>query len=126
MAHNRFYWEGRSRKQAPRSSTFRPPTIGSKFRAKKISGVTTALARKGDYGSSRAEWQRLRDQVLERDGYKCVKCGRGYPDLKEGERLECHHIRRLSRGGTDTPLNLTTLCSKCHAKQPGHNHLRHA
>lgn len=48
--------------------------------------------------------------VLARDNYKCQsgqKC-------KHSQKLHVHHIVFRSRGGTDTPENLITLCEKCH------------
>jgi hypothetical protein len=47
--------------------------------------------------------------VLSRDGYKC-QCGqKGCPS-----KLEVHHIKYRSHGGSDAPDNLITLCSKHH------------
>ena len=51
----------------------------------------------------------LRQMVLKRDEYQCVKCG-------SDENLECHHIIPVSI----EPLlsadmdNCITLCSECH------------
>lgn len=47
--------------------------------------------------------------MLERDGYKCTKCG-------SRKRLEVHHIVPLSKGGSPWPKNCKTLCRKCHIK----------
>ena len=52
-------------------------------------------------------WSRLRRAVLERDRYRCTKCG------KAG-RLEVHHLRPVHQGGTDTRDNLVTRCRTCH------------
>lgn len=49
----------------------------------------------------------LRFQILERDGWQCVQCG------KRG-RLECDHIVPLHHGGHSTPENLQALCVRCH------------
>jgi len=48
--------------------------------------------------------------VLHRDNYKCQnkKC-KGHTD-----KLEVHHKVFRSKGGTDTPDNLITLCADCH------------
>ena len=48
--------------------------------------------------------------ILNRDGYKCLS-GR---KIKHSDSLHVHHIVFRSNGGTDTPSNLVTLCSKCH------------
>ena len=58
-------------------------------------------------GSRHAEWQGLRRQVLQRDGYACQCCG-------GTDYLEIHHIKARHRGGADSPENLITLCEACH------------
>ena len=53
-------------------------------------------------------WQHARRAVFERDGWRCVECG------KAG-RLECDHVVPLDRGGDPwDPDNLQTLCRSCH------------
>ena len=49
-----------------------------------------------------------RKAVLHRDNYTCQCCG------KKNCRLEVHHIRFKSNGGTDDEENLITLCEDCH------------
>lgn len=51
----------------------------------------------------------LRDQVLKRDGYRCVKCGASHKD----KRLEVDHIIPVAKGGTNDIDNLRTLCWEC-------------
>lgn len=46
--------------------------------------------------------------VLDRDGYQCQKC------KAKHTRLEVHHIVFKSKGGTNEPDNLITLCHECH------------
>lgn len=58
-----------------------------------------------------AAWVRLRNAVLERDGYCCVYCGRS------DEPLECDHIIPISRGGTDDTANLATACLPCNRQK---------
>ncbi|MFQ3674931.1 MAG: HNH endonuclease signature motif containing protein [Endomicrobiia bacterium] len=48
--------------------------------------------------------------ILERDGYKCVKCGRS---LEEGVELHVDHIKPKDFGGKATIENGQTLCSRC-------------
>ena len=55
-----------------------------------------------------ADYQVLRRQVLERDGWRCQFCGTSYG-------LEVHHIKSRGSLGGDTLQNLITLCAKCHA-----------
>lgn len=57
-------------------------------------------------------WKRLRLEVLERDSWQCVQCGRR-------QRLEVDHIQPVR----DAPelawdmRNLQTLCASCHSKK---------
>src|ERR1700681_4926597 len=50
---------------------------------------------------------RLRREVLERDGWRCQRCGCS-------KNLDVHHIIRRSALGDDAETNLITLCRKCH------------
>ncbi len=52
----------------------------------------------------------MRWKVLERDGFKCVKCGRSAAD---GVKLHADHIYPKSRGGMATLDNGQTLCDEC-------------
>ena len=52
-----------------------------------------------------AEWKRLRLCALERDGFKCVLCGRP-------AKVADHVVSRLD-GGADTLANLRSLCTRC-------------
>jgi len=55
-------------------------------------------------------WQEIRAEVLERDEYKCSKCGRSLSSL------DVHHIKARRHGGMDNVENLETVCRDCHAK----------
>jgi len=46
-------------------------------------------------------------EILERDGYKCVECGRG---LKDGVELHVDHIKPKDRSGEATIKNGQVLC----------------
>ena len=78
--------------------------------------------RRGDYAGGGDAWRTLSRSIKDRDGQKCRFCGKTRKETKDG-RLEVHHIRALSKGGTDAASNLVTICSECHAKQPGHGHM---
>ncbi len=52
-------------------------------------------------------YQRLRERVFERDGWRCQHCG----CLSE---LQVHHVQARSRLGDDREENLITLCVQCH------------
>ena len=54
---------------------------------------------------STARWKRARRAALERDGYRCRKCGRA------AGRFEVDHVVPLEAGGAPYALdNLQSLC----------------
>lgn len=53
---------------------------------------------------------RLRSMVFERDGHRCVLCGRAAAD---GAVLHAGHILAVARGGTNCESNLRTECAEC-------------
>ena len=57
-----------------------------------------------------------RKLVLDRDGYRCVCCGRSVI----GQRYSLQHRKRRSQGGTNSPSNLVTVLGDgttgCHAR----------
>ena len=56
----------------------------------------------------RKRWQHTRRRVLDRDGWRCRKCGRP-------GRLEVHHVVPLHQGGDGYALdNLESICPSCH------------
>jgi hypothetical protein len=52
----------------------------------------------------------VRTMIFERDGYRCVKCG-------SWKNLHLDHIHPKSKGGTNDPENLQTLCGKCNVSK---------
>jgi 5-methylcytosine-specific restriction endonuclease McrA len=52
-------------------------------------------------------YERLRNQVLRRDGWRCQVCG-------ATSNLEVHHKEFRSHSGHDSEENLITLCATCH------------
>jgi 5-methylcytosine-specific restriction endonuclease McrA len=57
-------------------------------------------------------YRRVMKRVLERDGWRCRKCG----SLKD---LQVHHQIRRSQQGHDALANLVTLCVYCHMAEHG-------
>ena len=51
-------------------------------------------------------------KVLERDQWKCQKCG-------SLENLQIHHKIKRSHQGNDALDNLVTLCAYCHMAEHG-------
>jgi 5-methylcytosine-specific restriction protein A len=66
----------------------------------------------------RVLWPKVKASILRRDGYACQDCGsvfRGGAGMRRKRgSLEVHHIIPRSRGGSDHPRNLKTLCPSCH------------
>ena len=54
-------------------------------------------------------YERLRQQILRRDGWRCQSCG-------SMSNLEVHHMKFRSHSGADSDDNLITLCTACHAR----------
>lgn len=50
---------------------------------------------------------KMRRDVYRRDGWRCAVC-----DSTDG--LQIHHVKPRGRGGADHPMNLITLCWRCH------------
>ena len=70
------------------------------------------------YRFSRAISQRLRAEVLERNGYTCQMCGAGAGDPDPDSptrrvRLHIGHIIDHDHGGKTEKSNLRALCSTC-------------
>lgn len=55
---------------------------------------------------------RLRFQILMRDGFTCKTCGRS-PINEMGVKLHVDHIIPWSKGGETVPDNLETKCEQC-------------
>ena len=61
---------------------------------------------------SQQVYRRLMKRVLERDGWRCQKCG-------SLENLQVHHKTFRSHQGNDSLDNLVTLCAYCHMAEHG-------
>ncbi len=53
-------------------------------------------------------YEKLRQEVLRRDSWRCQSCG-------AMSNLEVHHQKFRSQSGPDSEENLITLCATCHA-----------
>ena len=62
-------------------------------------------------------YEKLRQQVLRRDGWRCQLCG-------TTSNLEVHHKEFRSQSGDDSEQNLITLCSACHLTLHGGHHVQ--
>jgi len=66
-------------------------------------------AAEADYESD-PEYKRMRDLVLERNGFQCT-----VPYCSARSQLTVHHIQYRSRGVCHSPWNLTTICTFHHS-----------
>ena len=57
-------------------------------------------------------YRRLMKRVLERDEWRCQKCG-------SLENLQVHHKIKRSQLGNESLDNLVTLCASCHLGEHG-------
>lgn len=57
-----------------------------------------------------SRWQKIRGNILARDGYACALCG-------STDRLEIDHIKPLAEGGTHEDSNLRVLCLSCNRRK---------
>lgn len=72
---------------------------------KKKDGVTATKLR------GTKEYKEFRLKILERDNYKCVKCG-------STKKLQVHHIKSVKKFPELLMIddNVQTLCIKCHSE----------
>jgi 5-methylcytosine-specific restriction endonuclease McrA len=62
-----------------------------------------------------SEWGQISENVRQRDGNQCRRCGISEAELREaGSHLTVHHIVARADGGSNWPSNLITLCVPCH------------
>ncbi|CAG0934372.1 RNA helicase CrhR [Thermoflexales bacterium] len=84
-----------------------------------------------DYGP---DWEKVREEILTRDGHRCRKCGAGEPPDRSHD---VHHLRPFREFGyvrdgnrndrlANTPENLITLCRACHHRVEAATGLRGA
>ncbi len=60
-------------------------------------------------------WKKRREEIMERDGFLCVRC------LRTWKPLEVHHRWYTKPNPWEEPeYNLETLCDECHDKEHAH------
>lgn len=60
----------------------------------------------------------LRYEILKRDAFRCVKCGRS-PATEAGVQLHVDHAMPWSKEGPSDATNLQTLCAECNLGKGG-------
>lgn len=109
---------GKRKRYVPRATSLAvvPPHATRSYALRRKSPVATAAgAWKGrvpDAKRSRVVPAGLRFEVIERDHFRCVACGRG-PATHRGAILHIDHIVPWSKGGLTAAENLRTLCAEC-------------
>ena len=74
-------------------------------------GLLTKTELKKQNNKSKAKWEKVRNQVLERDNYKCVVCG------KPATQVHHIHLRSKRKDLMYEINNLVSLCDKHHSHQ---------
>lgn len=74
-------------------------------------GLLTKTELKKQNNKSKARWEKVRNQVLERDNYKCVVCG------KPATQVHHIHLRSKRKDLMYEINNLVSLCDKHHSHQ---------
>ena len=59
-------------------------------------------------------WQKRRLEVMQRDGWQCVRCGSG---LNDGIPFNVHHLRYHKEPWNARDEDLETLCEQCHERE---------
>jgi len=59
----------------------------------------------------KSDYENLRSFIFARDKYKCF-----FNKARCSKIFQVHHVIFRSKGGTDTPENLVTVCKNCHKK----------
>ena len=78
--------------------------------------INPEIAGKQYQEGSLYQWENVKYYVLDRDSYTCQLCH------QRNKKLVVHHLVYRSKGGSDRPSNLITLCTDCHTTknhQPG-------
>ena len=63
-------------------------------------------------GQRKAMTNSMRYDIMKRDNFRCVLCGRSSAD---GAVLHVDHIVPVAKGGKSVPENLRTLCQECNS-----------
>lgn len=81
----------------------------------KGSGLNKTTELKKQNEKAKEKWEQVRNQILERDDYKCVICG------KPATQVHHIHLRSKRKDLMYEKNNLVSLCSKCHQHQSEEN-----
>lgn len=89
----------------------------------RVSEEDMKLDNESEYTSNKygPTWEENRDQVRERDNYKCQACGKKESEM--GRKLDVHHIKPFETfddpAVANLPRNLISLCREHHSQLEG-------
>jgi 5-methylcytosine-specific restriction endonuclease McrA len=78
--------------------------------------ATPTPCQQSDTDNNRTLNAQSKFQILHRDNFKCRYCGA----MPGSDQLEVDHLIPVSRGGSDSPLNLVAACKKCNRGRSDH------
>lgn len=112
LKNNSFHWRI-SRKCLICPKNYLPNSSGQKYCSKECLKTSTSqeyLILNKPYNKN-ISWLKLRILVLDRDGFKCMYCGRNPGE--DNTKLHIDHKIPKNKGGKDILDNLITSCSEC-------------
>ncbi len=68
------------------------------------------------------DWNRIAEEIKEKRGYTCEKCGFKPSNEKEKKFIHVHHINGDRNDNREE--NLRVLCIKCHSEEVQHQHIK--
>lgn len=93
------------------------PMCGEVFASKAGMRAHHKLIHAESIAESRGLTQSVREEVIERDGNTCQRCGIDVTAMNEdGPDFQLHHVVPISAGGPNHPDKLVTLCNECHTE----------
>ncbi len=72
----------------------------------------------------RRDWKEISRDYREKRKYICEDCGIDLSEKEDRRYLHCHHVN--VDPSDNRYSNLKALCIKCHAEQPGHEHVKNS
>ena len=109
------HYKSKKVEEAKKQEELERKANSEKFRLEYETKQRAAVKEKKSHQVRPDDWDVRKSFVLERDGYKCVKCG-------SYENLHVHHKVPVSIKPDHSEDNLITLCIHCHSEQDGIGH----
>lgn len=97
---------------AKKAKVTQPETIAGEKLMGDVRANRKQTSREEMYQQRKLLTHRLRWKILERDDFRCRKCGIDAA-TDHSVKLEVDHIVPIAEGGKTVPSNLQTLCTRC-------------